>query len=154
MTTFYADSSALVKRYVNETGTPWMQSLCDPASGHLIALAHIGLVEISAALGVKNRQGLLSETLRDKLIYNLQQDAYQHYWLIDVDHDIISQAIELTRYHKLRGYDAVHLAAALFLHDTLITHDFAPPRLLSADLQLSEAAKAEGITTDDPNLHP
>ena len=59
MTTYYADSSAIVKRYVAETGTSWIQDLCDPATGHVIALAQIGLVEIAAALAMKTRQGLL-----------------------------------------------------------------------------------------------
>jgi len=53
----------------------------------------------------------------------------------------------------LRGYDAVHLACALFLQDTLLNHNLPAPVLLSADQDLSTAAQAEGLTTDDPNLH-
>ena len=37
-TTFYLDSSALVKRYTVETGTEWMQGLCGK-SDHVIAVA-------------------------------------------------------------------------------------------------------------------
>lgn len=75
MTIYYADSSALVKRYVAETGSGWIQALCDPAAGHTIALAHIGLVEIAAALGVKHRQGLLATPIRDGLLRDLQRDG-------------------------------------------------------------------------------
>lgn len=153
MTTFYADSSALVKRYVQEAGSDWVQALCDPAAGHVLALAHIGLVEIAAALGIKYRQGALSVTLRDGLLYDLQQDARQQYWLIDVDQALIMRALALTRQYKLRGYDAVHLAAALFLRDTLVAHQLAGPCLLSTDVELLEAARAEGLVTDNPNLH-
>ena len=60
MTTYYADSSALVKRYVTETGSNWVQNLCDPAAEHVIALTYIGLVEIAAALAMKTRQGVFS----------------------------------------------------------------------------------------------
>lgn len=153
MTTFYVDSSALIKRYVSETGSDWVQALCDPAAGHVLALAHIGLVEIAAALGIKYRQGALSGTLRDGLLYDLQQDARQQYWLIDVDQALILRALALTRQHKLRGYDAVHLAAALFLRDTLAAYQLPGPGLLSADVELLEAAQAEGLATDNPNLH-
>jgi hypothetical protein len=59
MAVYYADGSALVKRYVNETGSAWVQVVCDAASQHVVALAHLGLAEIAAALGVKVRQGLL-----------------------------------------------------------------------------------------------
>lgn len=154
MTTYYVDSSALVKRYVNETGSSWVQTLCDPAVGHVLALAHIGLVEVAAALGVKERQGLLPAKIRDALLRDLQQDGRNQYWLIDVDHAIVTQAIALTRRQKLRGYDAVHLAAALFLQTTLTTQGLLPPILVSADTELLLAAEAEGIVVENPHNHP
>jgi predicted nucleic acid-binding protein len=154
VTTYYADSSALVKRYVVETGSDWMQTLCDPEAGHIIALVHIGLVEIAAALGVKHRQGHLAASIRDGLLRDLQRDGRDQYWLVDVDHPMVIRAIELTRRHKLRGYDAIHLACALFLQETLLNHNLPAPVLLSADQELTAAAQAEGLMTDDPNFHP
>ena len=68
MTVYYADSSALVKRYVNEIGSAWVQAICEPAANHIIALAHIGLAEIAAALGVKYRQRVLTMDVRDGLL--------------------------------------------------------------------------------------
>lgn len=85
MTTYYTDSSALVKRYVTEIGSGWVQDLCDPTAGHVIALAHIGLVEIAAALAMKIRQGVLPSPIRDGLLRDLQRDGRDQYWLIDVD---------------------------------------------------------------------
>jgi len=154
VTTYYADSSALVKRYVTETGSGWVQGLCDPTAGHVIALADIGLVEIAAALAVKIREGVLPSPVRDGLLRDLQRDGRDQYWLIDIEQDIIVQAIELTRRQKLRGYDAVHLACALFLQETLLNHHLPVPVLLSADQELLTAAQAEGLMTEDPNLHP
>jgi predicted nucleic acid-binding protein len=154
MTTYYADSSALVKRYVNEAGSDWMRTTCDPESAHVIALAHIGLVKIAAALAVKYRQGVLPASVRDGLLRDIQRDGQGQYWLIDVDQDIVVQAIALTRRQKLRGYDAVHLACALFLQETLLAHNLPTPILLSADQELSAAAQAEGLVTEDPNSYP
>lgn len=153
MTTYYADSSALVKRYVNETGSAWVQSLCDPSSEHVIALAHIGLVEIAAALAMKVRQGTLSPIIRDNLLRDLRHDAQIQYWLIDVDYSLIERAVELTRQHKLRGYDAVHLSAALFLHETLVQAQLPAPVLVCADNDLSIAAQSVGLSTVDPNTY-
>lgn len=154
MTTYYADSSALVKRYVNETGSPWVQTLCNPPTGHVLALAHIGLVEIAAALSMKVRQGILATSVRDNLLRDLQSDAQNQYWLIDVDHNLIQRAIQLTGQHKLRGYDAVHLAAAIFLHETLAQAQLPAPVFLCADGDLLLAAQAAGLLTEDPNTHP
>jgi hypothetical protein len=67
---------------------------------------------------------------------------------------LIIQAIALTRRQKLRGYDAVHLAGALFLQETLLAQDLSPPVFLSADQELLAAAQAEGLAVDNPETHP
>jgi predicted nucleic acid-binding protein len=144
----------LVKRYVSELGSAWVQDLCAPTAGHIIALAHIGLVEIAAALAMKARQGELSVSVRDGLLGDLLHDSRDQYWLIDVDKEIVVRAIELTQRQKLRGYDATHLACALFLQQTLLRHSLPPPVLLSADQDLLIAAQAEGLATENPNGHP
>jgi hypothetical protein len=153
MTVYYADSSALVKRYVNEVGSAWMQALCDPVANHIIALAHVGLAEIAAALGMKYRQNALTATVRDALLRNLQRDGRDQYWLVDVDQSMVADAIGLTRRQKLRGYDAIHLACALFLEHTLLQQGLPGLILVSADQDLLTAAQAEGLLTDNPNLH-
>ena len=35
MTTYYLDTSALIKRYVQETGTDWVRTLVAPTAGTL-----------------------------------------------------------------------------------------------------------------------
>lgn len=154
MTTYYADSSALVKRYVVETGTVWVQGLCDPAAGHIIVLVNVGLVEAAAALSAKERQGVLPTTVRDNVLRDLQRDAQSQYWLMELDQAIVARGIGLTTQHKLRGYDATHLACALTLQDILLANNLAAPVLLSADQDLLVAAQASGLAIDDPNLHP
>jgi hypothetical protein len=154
VTTYYADSSALVKRHVNEPGSAWMRAVCDPAVGHVLALGHIGLVEITAALAAKLRQGVLPVDVLDGLLRDLERDARNQYWLIEVDQAIILPAMALPLRHRLRGYDAVHLACALFLNDTLLNDGLPAPIVLASDGDLLAAAQAEGLAVDNPNLHP
>lgn len=117
-TVYYFDSSALVERYVVETGTDWVRTLC--AEGDNVhAIAHIGLVEIAAALAGKQRGGFLTLNEYDQLLAELLQDTQIDYLLIAVDEAVIDQAVALTRQYKLRGYDAVHLACALALQQVL-----------------------------------
>ena len=125
-----------------------------PVAGHVIALAHVGLVETAAALAMKTRQGVLPVSIRDGLLRDLLRDGRDQYWLIDVDQRIIVRAIELTRRQKLRGYDATHLACAMFVRETLVRHSLPSPVFLSADQELLVAAQAEGLDTEDPNAHP
>ncbi|MFO7697611.1 MAG: type II toxin-antitoxin system VapC family toxin [Anaerolineae bacterium] len=150
---YYADASALVKHYVQEPGSDRVRTICTPGAGHMVAVAQIGLVEVAAALGMKHRRGQLTAADRDELLSDLQRDGRTYYVLVDVDPSIVSHAIELTRRQKLRGYDAVHLACALFVAETMPTRGLPKPVLLSADDDLLEAAQNEGLAIENPNAY-
>jgi hypothetical protein len=53
-----------------------------------------------------------------------------------------------------RHVDAVQLAAALEIRQQRQEAGFGPMTLISADQPLDAAALAEGLTVEDPNLHP
>ena len=48
----------------------------------------------------------------------------------------------------------MHLAAALIVNDALVAAGLPALTLLSADKRLLNAAQAEGLATDNPNVHP
>src|SRR5262249_50651455 len=60
------DSSALVKRYANETGSLWVRSLTDPQAGHDLFTAHITEIEVVAAIArkIRTRETALHAALR------------------------------------------------------------------------------------------
>jgi uncharacterized protein len=60
--TYFFDSSALVKRYVVESGTQWVGSLCDPAAGHTLYIVRITGAEVIAALARRTRTGSLTQS--------------------------------------------------------------------------------------------
>lgn len=45
MSFFFLDTSAVVKRYFQERGSAWMQSLTDPTHDHTFVIAQITIVE-------------------------------------------------------------------------------------------------------------
>src|SRR2546426_7224298 len=55
---WFADTSALVKRYVNEAGSRWLRR---ELARHQISVAQITSVEIMAALGRRYRKGNISQ---------------------------------------------------------------------------------------------
>jgi predicted nucleic acid-binding protein len=61
VTTYFLDSSALVKRYAVETGTAWVSSLCEPQNRHAILIANVTMVEVAAALASKRRSQELTD---------------------------------------------------------------------------------------------
>jgi hypothetical protein len=50
MAFYYVDSSALVKRYIRETGSAWVLSWFDPSLNNDVLIAAITGVEIIAAI--------------------------------------------------------------------------------------------------------
>ena len=60
MTHYFLDTSVLVKRYVNETGTAWVHLLHDPQAGHTRWLVQMTAVECTAAVFRRARAGHLS----------------------------------------------------------------------------------------------
>lgn len=152
-TTAYFDSSALVKRYLTETGTAWVQTWCaDP--NRTIAIAEVGLVEIAAAFAGKLRGGFIVQKAYQDARTDLATDAQDEYVLVAIDRVIVDEAIEFTAQHRLRGYDAIHLACALRLNHALTAHQLSPLTFISADTDLLAAATAEGLLIDNPNHHP
>jgi predicted nucleic acid-binding protein len=63
MGAYYFDSSALVKRYASEVGSPWVVNLADAQSRHEVFTALVTGAEIVAAVARKARIG--SITLQD-----------------------------------------------------------------------------------------
>ena len=57
---YFLDSSALIKRYITETGTQWVCSLCISEPENAIHISRITVVEVIAAIFKRLRQGDLS----------------------------------------------------------------------------------------------
>lgn len=73
MADYYADSSVLVKRHVNETGAAWFRALCSPEAGNTIITARISMAEVySLAANARRR---LSQTTMLTLLLILMPPA-------------------------------------------------------------------------------
>ena len=155
MTTFYFDASALVKRYSPEIGTIWVQSLMVTSAGHSVLTAEFTLAEVAAAISAKQRapRGITLEE-RDLILACFGLHCQREYHLLPVDRLIVDLAVELTKHHRLRGYDAIHLAVALTVNSQLHAWGLQPLIFVAADNDLLKAARAEGLATENPNDHP
>jgi predicted nucleic acid-binding protein len=146
---YFLDSSTVVKRYAQETGTPWVQALAAPTAGHLLVVVRITLAETVAAITRKERGGFITPPDAATALADFQLDFARQYAIVEVSAALVAHAASLARTHGLRGYDAVQLAAALETHSQLPS-----VTMLSGDANLNAAAKAEGLSVDDPNSHP
>jgi predicted nucleic acid-binding protein len=153
MAAFFFDSSALVKLYVNETGTVWVKSLADPVAGNRLYITRIAGVEVISAIARRRSTGALNVNDAATAISDFRRDLVSLYVIIEVDAPLITHAMLLAEAHALRGYDAVQLAAALKAQSQRLASGLLPPTLISADVALNDAAIVEGFNVDDPNDH-
>ncbi|MEX0806003.1 MAG: type II toxin-antitoxin system VapC family toxin [Candidatus Binatia bacterium] len=140
----YLDTSALIKRFVNEKGSALAESLVQGKGA--IATAKIAYAEIFACLTRKLREGNVSKTQYALACRQFERD-WHAYLRVELGDDILLLARDLIQRHPLRGYDAVHLASALRLKIALgeeITFAAADERLLKA----AEAEKLQFLNVE------
>lgn len=154
MAVYFFDSSAIVKRYLVETGTTWVNNIANLAAGNEIYLARITFVEVISAITRRSRASGLSSTGAIQAIENFRYDFENEYSLIELTPFLLESAGGLAASHALRAYDAVQLAAALEVNSEMDEEGAAPITLVSADAALNTGAIANGLVVDDPNTHP
>lgn len=134
----YLDTSALIKRFVIEKGSPLIQTLV--AREGPVATAKIAYAEVYASLARKQREGHLPRRQ-----YALACRQFENDWLayirVDLQDEILFLARDLIQRHSLRGFDAIHLASALSLK-TALGEDVT---FAAADERLLRAARAERL---------
>ena len=112
----YLDASALVKRYVAEAGSVEVASLIREAQ--VIGTAVVSRAEVAAALAKAARVGLVTREAALTALRAFNAD-WEHLIRIQFGEPLAARAGALAWEHGLRGYDAVHLATALFWRETL-----------------------------------
>lgn len=151
MSSFFLDTSALVKRYFPEAGSAWITAVTAPAGGHMLVLSAITRVEVAAAFAIKYRSGTATLADRDAAYKLFVLHTVSEYDLAPVTAALLDLAMALTQRQRLRGYDAVQLATALVVNTEYLGAGIAPLTFLSADNDLITAARTEGLSADNPN---
>ena len=153
MTQCFLDSSALIKRYVVESGTPWIRSLTIRSSGNTVIMAQITQIEIVSGASRRVREGTLTARTARAVRLLSDRHARREYVVIGLTPQVVQRAEDLLALHPLRTYDAVQLASALESNTRLVAAGLSPVLFVSADVRLLTAAATEGLMTEDPNAH-
>jgi predicted nucleic acid-binding protein len=134
----YLDASALVKRYIEERGSDEVNALVAKAT--VVGTALISQVEVTAALAKGTRMGVLTPAGATRALEAFQEE-WRRFDHLRVTEWVIERASVLAWEQRLRGYDAVHLASALFWQE------LGGERICMAtyDRELWEAARHAGL---------
>jgi len=141
----YADSSVIVKRYYEEVGTE--RVLERLAAAERVFTSRLAYAEVHAALARKRRERAVSEAAYRRAASAFESD-WPAYDQIALDATTLGAVPRLVRRHPLRGADAVHLAAAVWLRE----HAGDPLELWASDDRLLDAARRERLIAVNPEV--
>lgn len=136
----YVDTSILLKLLIDdeafraESERLWVES-------EFTVCAEIGYADARAALAALERSARLTAAGLRIAKHELEL-LWEQLSVVVVDSDLVRVAGELAEQEALRGYDAVHLAAAIAGQVTVVA---------SADRQLVAAARRRGFAVAAPS---
>lgn len=133
----YCDTSALIKRYVEEDGTEEIDKLWQ--SSNFIASSIVSYAETVATFRRKWREGIFSDRAFKETVDKFRED-YSSLILVPVTNELNSTIEMLLERYPLKGFDAIHLASALIFKKSGFNLFFA-----CFDRILNKAAENEGL---------
>lgn len=135
----YFDTSAVIPLVVHEAPTELCNRLWTESSR--VVSVRLLYPEARAALARAHRMERLSRPQLGRAVAELDS-LMDQIDVIELEADLALSAGELAQSFELRGYDAVHLAAALAVNDDDLV-------LVTGDHDLAAAAQALGIAVAD-----
>lgn len=153
MAAYFLDSSAVVKRYISETGTAWVVSVSDPTAGNELFVASVTGIEVVSAISRRRIGGTIDASTATAALAQFRHDFANQYQTVEVSDTVVARAMALAEVHGLRAYDAVQLSAMLEMSALRGGLPVPALTLVSADDELNAAAQTEGVTVENPNSH-
>jgi predicted nucleic acid-binding protein len=153
MPRYFFDTSALVKRYHAETGTPEVQRLLAVPRAECI-ISRLATVEMVSGFAGKVRTGVFSSAafprLRSQFLADVKKRVVRPVRVINAHYLLAGELIgKHGMSRQLRTLDAVHLAVVLRLHQALPIDHF-----VCADQRLCDVALLEGLSVINPEMTP
>lgn len=133
----YFDTSAVVPLLIAEPGSDQAAQLWNGADR--VVSTRFVYPEARAALAQANRLGRLTGRQLRAAVRELDTRC-DELDVVEIDEQLAHEAGDLAETHDLRGYDAVHLAAANRVADPDLV-------LVAGDRQILSAAAAAGLMT-------
>jgi uncharacterized protein len=138
----YFDTSALVKRYVDEEGR---QTVLRLLRRHQCVTSALLPVELRSALRRRVTDGSLDARRVPDILKRFAAD--REFWAsIEVTREVLQAAEKLVATHPLRTLDAIHVASAGLFADRL---SMSALTFVSADTRQTAVAAAVGMATED-----
>jgi len=151
--TYYADSSALVKRHISEAGSTWIEQEFDATSGSRIITTKLSVAEVLSAMNRRRREANITATEYGKFSGDFLSFVETDYEMFELSDEVLLEAQRLLETYPIRAGDAIQLASALLANTQLQSANLPALIFLASDARLLAAAKGEVLQSDDPQNH-
>ncbi|HYM91132.1 MAG TPA: type II toxin-antitoxin system VapC family toxin [bacterium] len=135
----YMDTSVLLKRYLDESGSAEARRLL---RRYRVVSSAIAPVEATSALWQRRAVGDVAETDLQAILKRLAEDR-SHWEFVDLTTDVLDRAEHVIRRTGVRTLDAVHLASVLTIHAANVQRRSAP--FITGDARQRDAATGLGL---------
>jgi predicted nucleic acid-binding protein len=136
----YLDTSALVKRYFRE---PYSDDILSRwKSATQIVTSFVAYAETMASIYRKKREADLADTLIRRIAGSFHKD-WESFIRVEVNDELNIYIDRVVEGYPLRGFDAIHLASAIVIYESLPEHFV----FACFDDRLASAAQSEGLAT-------
>lgn len=137
----YFDTSSIVPLLISEPASERCRRLWDDADR--VVTSRVGYVEAAAALAQATRLERVTTSVHREALRALDE-LWTAMVVIELDAVLMRRAAQIAALHALRGYDAVHCAAAELIADESVV-------AASGDQDLLRAWRALGLAVSDTN---
>jgi len=141
MSLAYFDTSALVKNYIQEAGSTQVRELLGT---YEFVSSAIATIELHSAVRRRYQEGAVTRSNYNSILIRVKRDRL--FWqLVEPVVPVLTKAEELVLAHAVRTLDAIHLASAIIIQESI---GETLPFITADDRQLTAArdCRLETIT--------
>lgn len=136
----FFDSSAMIKRYIVEDGSPQVAVIGTSSN---ILVSPLTWSEVHATFARRLLDGLLDRPKYQELCEGFRTD-WRYFGHVAPGSGVLRRIPRITELYRLKGADALQCASALAIGG------IEPMLFVCSDRRLKAAAAAEGLTVWDP----
>ncbi|HOV13830.1 MAG TPA: type II toxin-antitoxin system VapC family toxin [Spirochaetota bacterium] len=137
----YFDTSALIKKYIDESGSEIVDNLVIEAD--TILVSRITEIETISTLRRLLLEKEISEIDYKNLKIEIEKD-FNSFEVIEIDFEIINKAKNMIDKYQLKSLDSIQLG-------TLLSIENIVDKFIVCDKKLLESSKKEGFKVFNPN---
>jgi uncharacterized protein len=144
----FLDTSALVKRYINEPGSERLLERTFANPDVEVMVSSLTYYEMYATFSRLLRDGDLTVAEHQAVLKSFERD-WGSFVVVDLGPQVHSLVPELARAHNLRGADLCQLASAMYMHARRALDIF-----VACDVRLANAAIMIKLPLYNPESEP